>query len=130
MAGIDDKIAALAFTTTSSRPRERVEELIGDAAQIARATGPKVVLSDGDQGRIDGVVKNFAGVTLAAFSISLTTDGQGTTTVAFAIDDYLRTQEKLLIFIPVSPWGAPGFKTLRAFSEYLREKLQADTARI
>ena len=42
MAGIDDKIAALAFTVTTTRTPERIAELVGDAAQIARSTGPKV----------------------------------------------------------------------------------------
>lgn len=123
MAGIDDKIAALAFTASSTRSHDRLVALIGDAAQIARSIGPKVVLSEEDSGRFHGVVKNFVGVTLAEFSVALAPAPGGTEEVTLSIEDYLRTRETLFMVIPVSPWGAPGFTTLRAFSEYLRSKL-------
>lgn len=123
MADIDDKIAALAFTAPSKRSHGRLVELIGDAAQIARSNGPKVSLSDEESGRIHGIVKNFAGVTLAEFSVTLAPAPDGIVEVSLSIDDYLRTRSTVLVLIPVSPWGAPGYKTIRSFSEYLREKL-------
>ncbi|MBM7502058.1 hypothetical protein JOD52_002898 [Brachybacterium muris] len=130
MAGIDDKIAALAFTVTTSRTHERIAELVGDAAQIARSTGPKVSVSENSEGGFDGVIKNFAGVTLAEFTVRVETGGDGSNVVMFQVDDVFRTREMLFYVIPISPWGAPGYKTLRAFSEYLREKVQGDTVRI
>ncbi|MCT1429346.1 hypothetical protein M3G50_01000 [Brachybacterium muris] len=130
MAGIDDKIAALAFTVTTTRTPERIAELVGDAAQIARSTGPKVSVSENADGDFEGVIKNFAGVVLAEFTVRVEAGTDGSTTVKFTVDDVSRTRDTLFYFIPISPWGAPGYKTLRAFSEYLREKVQGDTVRI
>ena len=47
----------------------------------------------------------------------------GGSTVCFDVDDCLRTHGAMLIFLPVSPWQAPAYKPMKAFSEYLRQQL-------
>jgi hypothetical protein len=59
----------------------------------------------------------------AAFTFTLKAEASGRTSVEFRIPDYLRTRDTLLHFIPISPWSAPAYKSLKEFSEYVRAAL-------
>lgn len=122
MAAIDDKIAELNFRTTTSRTREEITQAATDAAEVASTSGGKITLSHSPN-RIDGVQRNFVRIQHAAFTIAVEPAAEGQLQVSFKIGDYLRTRETLLYFIPVSPWMAPAYKPLKAFSEYLRGRL-------
>lgn len=121
MAAIDDKIAELNFTRATTRTREEITQAATDAVEIASASGGKITLSHAPN-RIDGVQRNFVRVQHAEFTIAVE-PAEGQLQVNFQIGDYLRTQETLLYFIPVSPWSAPAYKPLKAFSEYFQSRL-------
>ncbi|TAJ47295.1 MAG: hypothetical protein EPO52_12395 [Herbiconiux sp.] len=120
MAGIDDKMRELEFTARSTRPVSELRRLVNDAAEVAQ--GEKVILTDTANGGIKGVVRNFVRVQHAVFTVALTTDDSGATTVTFRIPDYMRTRDTVM-FIPISPWSAPAYRTLREFSGYVRGRL-------
>lgn len=121
MAAIDDKVHALEFRTTTTKSKAQVRQLLDDAAQVAQ--GEKITLSDSTENLVEGVARNFARIQHAAFSFTFTTDSQETLSVEFRVPDYLRTRETLLYFIPISPWSAPAYKTLKQFSEYVQDGL-------
>lgn len=120
MAAVDEKMAALAFTATTSRTPEQVVRLLDDAAEVSRGG---FVLARSGAGRVDGRVRNVLRVTHAEFTVHLEQQDDGQTTVRLSIGDYLRTRDTVLLFIPLSPWSAPAYKPLREFVEYLRSKL-------
>ncbi|WP_022880515.1 hypothetical protein [Microbacterium sp. B19] len=122
MAAIDEKIAAIQFETTTARAVDDVARIVDDAAEFASAGGEKLTLSRSGSDRIDGVAKNWIRVTHAEFSVWVTPAAEGGTLVRFRIDNVLRTRDTIY-FIPVSPWQAPAYPTLRAFSEHLRAHL-------
>ncbi|MBK8464014.1 MAG: hypothetical protein IPL36_13690 [Nigerium sp.] len=123
MAGIDDKIDELNFSVATALSVEQIAQAVEDAGEVGGAGGEKVTLTRSSEHRIDGVARNFVRVQHAVFSVVIEPLIDGSNQVTLTIDDYLRTRETLLIFIPVSPWGAPAFRTLKAFSEYLRSRL-------
>lgn len=121
MASVDDRIKALEFNKNSSKSHGNIRRLLDDAVQVAQ--GEKIILTDTSESVISGVARNFVRTQHAKFSFTITQNGEGGTLVNFRIDDYLRTRETLLVFIPVSPWMAPAYKTLREFSEYVSSRL-------
>ena len=120
MAAIDEKIGALEFNATTAKTRAQVRQLLDDAADVAQ--GEKITVSGTDD-LVNGVVRNFVRMQHAAFTLALTTDPSGSTSVEFRIPDYLRTRETVLSFIPVSPWAAPAYTTLKQFSDYVQNGL-------
>ena len=123
MAAIDDKFSALNFQITTGLSPDRVGQILGDAAEIAATFGPKVTLTQIAPHQIEGIVRNFARVQMAQFVVTFNPIPQGGTGVNMLIGDYLRTRETLFYFIPVSPWGAPGYKTVAKFVEHVRNSL-------
>lgn len=124
MAGIDDKINALNFTASSSKSLEHLDRLIADAAEIASSGGGKVTITQTAPNTFTGVIKNFVRIQHGVFTVTIAdAAGSGAREVRFAIGDYLRARDTLLYFIPISPWRAPAYQPLRAFSEYLRGKI-------
>lgn len=131
MADIEDKMNALHFSASSKQPVDRITQLIGDAAEVAAAVGGKIVITQSAPGVYTGSVKNFVRVEHASFTVRVSGAGAGggggagggERTVQFAIDDYLRVRDTVLGFIPVSPWSAPAYKPLQAFTERLRSSL-------
>jgi hypothetical protein len=121
MGNIDEKVHALEFTTTTTKSRGEVRQLLDDAVQVAQ--GEKITLSDSSDDLVKGVARNFVRMQHAAFTFAFKADTGGKTSVTFRIPDYLRTRETLLYFIPISPWSAPAYKTLKEFSEYVRKGL-------
>jgi hypothetical protein len=121
MAAIDEKVHALEFTTTTTKSRVEVRQLLDDAVQVTQ--GEKITLSDSTDDLVKGVARNFIRMQHAAFTFAFTAGGSETTSVEFRIADYLRTRETLMYFIPVSPWSAPAYKTLKEFSEYVQKRL-------
>lgn len=137
MAAIDDKVAALEFNLTTKDPPERVAQVIAGAEASSSTSpklttiltqGPKLTLTQGPAGRTDGVFRNWAGLSLAEFTVQLEPAPDGGTIVRFSVSDYLRIRDTLIGFIPVSPWKAPGYTVLASFSQYLRSKLSSDTS--
>jgi hypothetical protein len=120
MAAIDEKVQALEFTTTTSKSPAQVRQLLDDAAQVAQ--GEKITLTGTDD-LVTGVARNFVRMQHAAFTLALTAGASGSTSVQFRIPDYLRTRDMVLSFIPVSPWSAPAYKTLKQFSDYVQNGL-------
>lgn len=124
MAAIDDKMSALGFTANSSKPVEKITQLITDAAEIASASGGKITITQTAPGKYSGVLRNFVRVKHGVFTLSVTKAAEGNRQrVRFEVDDYLRVRDTVLAFIPVSPWQAPAYRPLRKFTTYLREKL-------
>ncbi|QHC57598.1 hypothetical protein [Rathayibacter sp. VKM Ac-2760] len=121
MAGIDDKITALEFTRDSSKTRDQVRLILDDAARVVQ--GEKLVLTDVSDSVVSGVARNFVRVQHAQFRFTLTPGADGGTRVGLRIPDYLRVRETMLAFIPVSPWTAPAYKTLRELSGYVSSRL-------
>lgn len=119
MAGIDDKIRALEFTATTTKQRPELVRLLADAVEVAQ--GEKLILSGTETDVIRGIARNFVRVQHAAFTFTLRLQS-GATIVDFRIPDYMRTRETVM-FIPVSPWSAPAYRTLREFSAYVRARL-------
>ncbi|NLE81978.1 MAG: hypothetical protein GX610_20840 [Rhodococcus sp.] len=123
LAAIDEKIAALNFHVTTQRTPDQVAQLIADAAEVSGSAGPKTTLTRVAAHQFNGVMKNFARVQMAEFTVTLQPASDGRTAVQLSIGDYLRTRDTLFYFIPITPWGAPGYKALASFSDYLRNKL-------
>lgn len=121
MATIDDKVHALEFTTTTAKSPEDVRQLLDDAAQVTQ--GQRITFSDSTDALIKGVARNFVRIQHAAFTFALKEDASGGTSVEFRIPDYQRTRDTLFYFIPISPWSAPAYKSLKEFSEYARAAL-------
>ena len=121
MAAIDDKMHALDFATTTGKSRADVRRLLDDAAEVAQ--GEKILLTDSSDDLVTGVARNFIRIQHAAFTVAITTDDDETTGVRFHVVDYMRVRDTVLSFIPVSPWSAPAYKTLKEFSSYVRERL-------
>lgn len=120
MANIDDKVHALEFSTTTTKSRVHVRQHLDDAAQVSQ--GLKITLSDSTDDLVQGIARNFVRFQHAAFTFAFKADASGATSVEFRITDYLRTRSTLF-FIPMSPWSAPAYKTLKEFSEYVRTGL-------
>lgn len=121
MPTIEEKMAALEIKATTTRSREEITRAANDAAEVAGTAGGKMTLNHSDH-RIEGVQKNFLGVPHAKFSVKVDPAADGAWRVQLEIDDFLRTRETLL-FIPVSPWSAPAYKSLKAFSDHLQSRL-------
>ena len=121
MADIDDKVHALEFSTTTTKSRVQVRQHLDDAAQVSQ--GQKITLSDSTDDLVQGIARNFVRFQHAAFTFAFKADASGATSVEFRITDYLRTRDMLFYFIPMSPWSAPAYKTLKEFSEYVRTGL-------
>lgn len=122
MATIDDKINDLNFEVITTRTPEQVAQAAADAAEIASTGGPKITLTRVSANQFDGVVRNFVRVQHASFTATIEPREPGQSRVRLDIGDYLRTRDTVL-FIPVTPWTAPAYNTLKTFSEYLRGKL-------
>lgn len=123
MAGIDEKMSALAFTLTSSEPANRIAQLIRDAADMASTHGGKVTVSQTNPETFAGVVKNFVRIQHGAFITTVrSTDGEASI-VSFGVGDYMRVRDTIFGFVPVSPWSAPAYTPLRTYSDYLRSRL-------
>ena len=120
MADIDDKVQALEFTATTTKSRVEVRQLFEDAAQVAQ--GEKITLSGTDD-LVTGIARNFVRMQHAQFTLAMTAVAGGSTNVEFRVPDYLRTRDTVLSFIPVSPWSAPAYKTLKQFSDYIQNGL-------
>ncbi len=121
MAAIDEQVQALEFKTTTTKSRAQVRQLLYDAAQVAQ--GEKLTLSDSTENLVEGVARNFARIQHAAFSVTFSMESHQALSVEFRIPDFLRTRETLLYFIPISPWSAPAYKTLKQFSAYVQDGL-------
>lgn len=121
MGTIDEKVHALEFRTTTTKSREQVRQLLDDAAQVAQ--GEKIILGDSTEHLVEGVARNFARMQHAEFTFAFAAESHEKLSVEFRIQDFLRTRETLLYFIPVSPWSAPAYKTLKEFSEYVHNRL-------
>lgn len=121
MGAIDDKVHALEFAKTTSKSRAEVRRLLDDAAQVAQ--GEKISLTDKSDELVEGTARNFVRMQHAAFTFAITPGGSGSMSVEFRVTDFLRTRETLLYFIPVSPWSAPAYKTLKEFGDYVRTRL-------
>lgn len=121
MAAIDEKMSALEFTATSTKSIGDLQELIADGAEVAQ--GAKIVLTQTAEHLVRGVVRNVFRVEFAEFSFALSSDSNGPRTLAFSIDDYTRTRDTVLVFIPVTPWSAPAYRPLRELVEYVRSNL-------
>ena len=120
MAKIDEKMAALQFTTVTQRQPAEVVQLVHDAVAMAR--GLKYTLDQVGDHRIQGAGKNFARVTLGEFAVSMAPGAAGGTTVTLEITDYTRVRSTMY-FIPVGPWEAPAYKSLKDVSEHVRAGL-------
>lgn len=121
MASIDDKVNALNFSVQTTKTAEQVAQLLSDAAELGAALGGKIVITLTGPGAYRGSVKNFVRMEHAQFTVRLSgTAGGAGHDVQFTVDDYLRTRETVLAFIPVSPWSAPAYKPLRTFAERVR----------
>lgn len=121
MAAVDDKMKALEFNRDSVKSRADIRQLLNDASQVAQ--GEKIILTESSESVISGVARNFVRIQHAVFSFSLAENEGGGTRVNFQIADYMRTRQTFFIFIPVSPWTAPAYKTLKEFSEYVTSRL-------
>lgn len=120
MAKIDEKMAALQFTTVTRRAPAEVSQLVHDAVAMSR--GLRITLSQAEEDRIDGVAKNFARVVLGEFSVAMAPDPSGGTSVSFEISDYSRFRSTMF-FIPVGPVEAPAYKPFKDVSEHVRAGL-------
>ncbi|CAH0215360.1 hypothetical protein [Microbacterium sp. Bi121] len=124
MAAIDDKMSALNFAVTSTKPLEKIAQSITDAADLAGAGGGKLTITQKNPTTFTGVVKNFVRVAHGDFTLTVTDAPDGESRrVQFSVGDYMRVRDTMLAFIPVSPWSAPAYKPFRTFSEHLRQKL-------
>lgn len=120
MAKIDDKMAALQFTTVTQRQPGEVVRLVHDAGALAR--GLKISVEKVGEDRLDGVAKNFARVVLGEFSVSMAPAPSGGTSVSLEITDYSRFRSTMYL-IPVGPVEAPAYKALKDVSEHVRSHL-------
>lgn len=126
MAAIDDKVHALEFDLASADSREGLHRLITEAAEQA---GPEeIVLADFTETGVTGVARNQLRIQHATFSLAFADLDGGGTRVQFRIPDYLRTRETIGNTIPVSPWAAPAYGTLKRFSDHVRTVLEDGTA--
>lgn len=120
MAAIDAKVRALDFVGSSGKSLSELHQLFADAAEVTQ--GGKVALTKTSDTSLEGVVRNWMKIQLAAFAVMLDPSGDGRSRVAFNVGQYMRTRESVL-FIPISPWTAPAYKSLRVFSDYARTRL-------
>lgn len=122
MAAIDDKISELNFDVVTAQTPEHVARVAADAAEIASAGGEKTTLTPVSPRQIDGAVRNFVRVKHADFVITIDPVGPGQSRVRLTIGEYMRTRQSVLL-IPVTPWMAPAYSTLKAFSDHFQRNL-------
>lgn len=125
--GVQEKVAAQEFTQRTTASPEQIRAAGAKAMEAAKSiVGSSVRESSSSPTHISYVVKGRGGFKdMMAFRVSWDELGDGSRVIRLTVGEYVTVQEKVMVFIPITPKSAPALGSLQRFSKWLRRELEA-----
>lgn len=128
--GKPHKFAAARLICSTSLPPSRVAEIAAGIGTERKGFFSKVKYVSASAGRLRFTVVGVGGlVEQMTFHVEVT-EGNGRAQVRTAIDTFLTTQQKLLVFIPIGPKEMVAWGAYKAYMRELAEALQREDASV
>lgn len=118
---IEEKMSALQFEVSTTQTVDEIKRLCTQAAEYAAGRVAQEDVSD-DGLTLNYVVRSWATLELGDLIVDIE-EGEQQRNVALFINNYSLNQDTLFYIIPLGPKMAPAYKSMKEFSEFLRQKL-------
>lgn len=119
---IVEKMTATEFTEATAKSFDEVLALGSKAAEHATGMVTQVKIANVGESSFEVLIRRAGMANVGVLKVTYRPEEQGGT-VLLRVADYLISQSKIFIFIPVGPKDAAAYPATRTFSEALKKAL-------